>query len=77
MHPVSQLQSLEPTTSDPCMGVYEVPNVEVGEPVGVIEGIGATIDFLELGVWIGARTTSVFVLSDVEVVGTLSGHWSR
>ena len=56
------------------MGVYEVPNVEIGETVSMVEGVGTTIDILELGVWIGTRTTSISVLGDIEVVGALSGH---
>ena len=73
----SQLQRPKPTTSDPCVGVYEIPNVEIGETIGVVKGVGMVIDILELGVWVGTRMTSISVLGDIEVVGMLSGHWSR
>ena len=32
------------------MGIHEVPDVKIGETVGVVEGVGMTIDVLELGV---------------------------
>ena len=63
--------------SDPRMSVNEIPNVEIGKTVGVVGGVGTAIDVLKLGVWIGVGMMSVSVLSDVEVVGTLSGYWSR
>ena len=73
----SQLQRLKPTTGNPCVGVYEILNVKVGETIDVIEGVGAAIDVFKLGVWVRTRTTSISILGDVKVVGTLSGHWSR
>ena len=60
------------------MGVYEVPDVEIGETIGVVEHVGMTVNVFKLGVWRGTGTVSTLVLSDIEVVGdALSGHWSR
>lgn len=69
---------MESTTSGPGMGVKEVPNVKVGETIGVVVGVETAVNILKLGVRGGMRTTSILIPGDIKIIGDMLGsHWYR